>query len=153
MDSTLDLCDIQQFCGDKSFNRGKEIGFEDFVRLFVQGNAIFGLYPGTVGVYRVNVIIEKVIPSYAFCTCPAMQQWEGYCKHVAALLICWVESKEEFLRLTVWPNILQNKSKEELILLIEETAAKSIDMTHVLYEELFDQPLIHPGDLEHDEGW
>lgn len=143
--------DIVIFCGEKSFKKGQECSIDDFIHLFVQDDVIFGLYCGTVGVYKINVIFKKDMISYAWCTCPAMDQWDGFCKHIAGLLIHWFNTRKKFKRLYSWQEALENKTKEELINLIKNFTAKSIEATSDLYEELFDEVIVDKEDLCYKE--
>lgn len=82
---------IIKYCGQSSYDKGiKCASSGSFVQVFVQDNALFGLYQGSVGMYRVNIIFDQDSPGYAWCMCPAMSEYYGEkCKHIAGILILW----------------------------------------------------------------
>jgi uncharacterized Zn finger protein len=151
----FDIADITNYCGSKSYEKGKECASSDyFLKLFIQDNAIFGLYQGTVGTYRVNLVFNKNMPSYSWCTCPAMAQHDDKCKHIAGLMILWKEESEEFEKLKSWDLLLGNKDKKELLKIIKKVAGQSIDMTNALYEELCSEQLIDYEEMyDPDDEW
>ena len=60
------------------------------------------------------------------CTCPFDQ--EEFCKHSITLLLHWIHRREEFLNVDVVLKELRNKSKEELLKLIEESIRMNPDI-------------------------
>ena len=82
-----------------------------------------------------------------------MSQWEGYCKHIAGLLIHWTKNRDKFKKLNSWDDALHNKTQEELATLIKNTAAESIDMTSILYQELFDETLLDEDEIFDADDW
>lgn len=139
---------IIEYCGQTSFERGRKCASSNsFTKVFIQDNAMFGLYQGTVGVYRVNIIFGKSSPDYAWCTCPAMLDYDGKCKHIAAMLILWNRSSHEFKVLEPLRTLLENKSKEDLLKLIIPLMQKSIDSVSALYEILESEPLFDYEDF------
>lgn len=139
--------EIIAYCGQSSYDKGLKCA-SGFSQVFIQDKALFGLYQGSVGTYRVNIVFEKNIPEYAWCTCPAMSEYYGEkCKHIAAILILWNKSAREFTVLDSWESLLQNKSKEDLLKFIREASQKSIDATSAFHEVLQGEPLIHYEDM------
>ena len=43
--------------------------------------------------YKVEVMVDA-LGIHAACTCP--YEWAGHCKHIGALLLCWIESPHLF---------------------------------------------------------
>ncbi len=40
--------------------------------------------------YLISITIDSDAVKDADCTCPYMEEWEGWCKHIAAaMLFCW----------------------------------------------------------------
>lgn len=68
--------------------------------------------------YKVKIEYEKEGRLILKCTCPF--DLEEFCKHSIALLLHWIHRREEFLNVDLVLDDLRNKSKEELLRLIEE---------------------------------
>jgi hypothetical protein len=153
MNFTVD--DILNYCGQDAYVEGKSCAsFDDFFKVFVQDNAIFGLYRGSVGTYRVNIVFDGNSPTYSRCTCPAMGQYDAVCKHIAALMVLWQKSPREFTKLDSWQMLLAKYDKEALLELVKHLASRSIDMTSTLYEELKGAPLIEDEDMyDGEDEW
>lgn len=79
------------------------------------------------------------------CDCPR----GGFCKHVVALLLTWIEQPETFEVRPPVADVLANKSREELVALIGALLRENPDL-----EDLLDLPAIvagAPGDEPVDE--
>jgi len=145
---TFSIDDIIKYCGKSSYEKGRSCASpDDFIKVFTQVNVLSGLYQGSVGVYRVTVHFKNNVPDYSWCTCPAMSQYDGRCKHIAGLMILWNKSPRKFMILEPWQSLLENKNKEELFQIIVNAASKSIDMTTVLYEEIKGESFIDDEEL------
>ncbi len=149
------LNDVIALCGERAFIKGKECDSDDYRKLFRRANVLSGLYVGSVGVYKVSLIFDKgKKPSYIWCTCPSMGVYDDTCKHVAGLLIHWVQARSRFKILSSWEDSLSTKTKTELIDVIRLVAAKSIDTANELHTELFNEPLFEEEDLyDGDDEW
>jgi len=70
--------------------------------------------------YRIKIEYDnksgRLFPN---CTCPFDQ--EEFCKHSITLLLHWIHRREEFLNVDLVLKELRNKSKDELLTLIEES--------------------------------
>ncbi|MDQ2786209.1 MAG: SWIM zinc finger family protein [Chloroflexota bacterium] len=88
--------------------------------------------------YRVEVTFKPRGIASADCTCPVGE--EGYCKHVAALLITWLNRPEAFREAEETDAALQRRDKDELIALIEQMIRRYPDL-----ESLLDMPLVVGG--------
>lgn len=146
--------DIVNYCGQKSYDKGVSwASTDDFIKIFVQGNALYGLYQGSVGVYRINIISDTNMPTFSWCTCPAMTQYDGTCKHIAGLMILWQKEPGEFTKIEPWKNLLADKDKDALLNLLIAVASKSIEVSSVLYEELQGEPLVEYEDMYGQEWY
>lgn len=147
--------DILKYCGKRSYEKGRTCAnTDDFIKIFIQENALFGLYQGSVGTYRVNIIFDKDKPCYTQCTCPSMGVYDDHCKHIAGLLILWNKSSRKFTPLHAWKLLLTGKARDELVALITITASKSIDAASALYEQLGNDPLIDRDELyDGEDEW
>lgn len=111
--------DIRSRVGVQSFQRGRS--YADNGRVIAtrrQGNTLKALCLGSVPVpYRLRVTIgSNGEVTEANCTCPVGAG--GYCKHIAALLLTWLEHPEAFTESPDLQTVLQDKSKEDLIELL-----------------------------------
>lgn len=114
---TIDL--IKASCSDRSFERGEE---------YYRNGAIIRPirhlseeYPGVILTaecegtsdqnYRVSAFLTENGISDADCSCP--YDWGGYCKHIVALLLVYLNEKEKFSR-----------DEEEALPDLEKIAAK-----------------------------
>ncbi len=117
---TLDEEDIRRRVGAESFNRGQ--------RYFRDGNIVHGRRAGTTlkadchgsrgNLYRVSANVEDGEIVDASCSCPV--GGGGHCKHVAALLLTWLAQPDDFREVEETVSALQQRSKEELIALVQQ---------------------------------
>lgn len=80
--------------------------------------------------YRVEVTFKPRGIAHANCTCPVGE--EGYCKHVAALLITWLEHPDGFVVLEDVDSTLERRDKGELIALIKRMLQRHPDLDILL---------------------
>ena len=129
---------IRDWVGETSFARGKayfEGGAIDHARL--QGNTLKGLCQGSQPQpYRVEVTFDAQGIASAGCSCPVGDG--GHCKHVAALLLAWMHTPEDFAPQQTPEDRLEEMSKADLITLIRRMFKADPDL-----EDLLDLPL--PG--------
>jgi len=152
----IDDTSVIDYCGKSAYEKGKKCA-KSFDKLFVQGNAIFALYQGSVGAYKINVVFKdfsKNAIAYAWCTCPSMSTgWDKTCKHVAGVLVAWNNRSRDFVQLVSWEILLKSASRDELIALITKTASQSIDVVNVLYQEFSNEPLFEDEELFDQSEW
>ncbi len=88
---TLRKKDIRDYFSSNSFSRARQyIGLvENPVR---RGDMLFADVRGT-RTYHVEIEVTHV-DILAECTCP--YDWGGYCKHIGAVLLLWIEAPYEF---------------------------------------------------------
>lgn len=80
--------------------------------------------------YRVRVKFDKRGIAEASCSCPVGEG--GYCKHIAALLLTWLNHPEEFVEIPKVEGVLARKTKEELIVLIKHMLQQEPDLELML---------------------
>jgi len=147
--------DIISFCGQGSYKKGHSCAsLDSFIKIFVQDNVLFGLYGGSVGTYRINILFRNNTPQEAWCTCPAMGVWDDKCKHVAGLMLLWQKHARHFTVLDSWHALLSHYDKESLMALITRVASGSLDVTSELYAGIKGEPLIEEDDeYDPDDEW
>lgn len=102
-----------------------------------RGNRLEALCEGTqYQPYRVWVTLGESGVMDASCTCP--YAWEGYCKHIIALLLQYIHQPDSFMERDTVEAILADRSKEELIALVGQMVEKYPDL-----QALIDRPI--PG--------
>ncbi len=84
--------------------------------------------------YRQEVIFDGKGIKSAECSCPVGEG--GYCKHVVALLLTWVNDPDSFQEIEAMDAALEKRSKAELIALIKQMLDQGPDL-----ESLLDLPL------------
>lgn len=80
--------------------------------------------------YRVQVTFDGNSIAGANCSCPVGAG--GYCKHVAALLLTWIDRPEEFVEVEDLDTALERRSKEELITLIKQMLRREPELEVML---------------------
>ncbi|MGI8687039.1 MAG: SWIM zinc finger family protein [Thermomicrobiales bacterium] len=80
--------------------------------------------------YRVEVTFDVRVIVSAECSCPVGD--EGYCKHVAALLLTWLEHPEAFVALEDVDVALERRDKADLISLIKRMLQRHPDLDILL---------------------
>ncbi|MDQ6601923.1 MAG: hypothetical protein M3Z19_04270 [Chloroflexota bacterium] len=88
--------------------------------------------------YRVEVTFNARGITNAECSCPVGD--EGYCKHVTALLVTWLNRPETFREAEDTDAALQRREKDELIALIAQMIRRYPDL-----ESLLDVPVLVGG--------
>jgi uncharacterized Zn finger protein len=128
----LSVTDIQAWVGSRSFSRGQSY--------FRQG-AIFE--PRRQGMTLKARCLGSSAPSYwvevtlddegiveAECSCPVGAG--GHCKHVAALLLTWLDDPQAFHESANLETDLEQRSKPELIALIRQMLKRYPDLEYLL---------------------
>ena len=133
---TLTENDIRVLASPQSFERGFNYFHND--ALFNTrrvGNDLRGHCHGSSYTpYRVSAQLGLGGFITAHCTCP--YDWGGICKHIVALLLAWAHTPDVFQSVAPTDERLANKSKEELVALIQEMLKREPDL-----ERLLDLPL------------
>ena len=125
----LDNKDVKELCSRQVFERGLAYFREGRVsNTQIHGMTLRGDVQGSESrIYRVKIEYDgkngRLIPK---CTCPFDQ--EEFCKHSITLLLHWIHRREEFLNIDLVIKELRNKSKDELLTLIEESIRMNPDI-------------------------
>src|SRR5262245_38270502 len=108
---------IRRYVGDTSFQRG-----EDYFRneMVVNGRRVGDTLKadchGSRGTpYRVSATVKAGEIVEAQCSCPI----GSHCKHIAAMLLTWLERPDNFVSVEEINTALEKRSKVELIALVE----------------------------------
>jgi uncharacterized Zn finger protein len=127
---------IRQWVGDEGFRRGE--------RYYRDGMIIHARRTGTLlkaeshgsggSLYRVQATIAGGQIISADCSCPVGDG--GHCKHIAALLLTWLNQPDDFQEVEDTNTALERRSKEEMIALVKQMLARVPEL-----ETLFEVPL------------
>lgn len=115
--------DVAAMTDDGSFSRGRDYHRQGAIRQPIRrGRTLSALCRGSdPAPYRVQAGLgdpgrgEPKIIEYG-CSCPR----GGFCKHIVALLLTWIESPEEFAVLPTTAETLADQSRETLLQLIDQ---------------------------------
>ena len=122
--------DVRDLVGEGSFQRGER--YFRGGRIFDTRQAGMTLKAKCEGSrstpYRVEVTFNNQGIAETDCSCPV----GGYCKHVVALLLTWLEQPEEFLEQRDIDSILEQCDKAELITLIKQMLRREPDLEYLL---------------------
>jgi uncharacterized Zn finger protein len=129
---TITEADIRRLSSEQSFERGT--GYYSHGALFElvrQGNELRAYCEGSsYEPYRVSVTLGARGIESTHCTCP--YDWGGVCKHIVALLLAWMHKPESFHTIPPLDELLAERSKEDLITLIQEMLKREPDLVWVL---------------------
>lgn len=110
----LTQAEIKRRCDEQVYRRGEEYYRSGRVRHCLKSaRGLQAQVHGTT-VYDVH-IIERRGELIAICTCPFARNWEGYCKHIVATLLAWLEEPERFVSTEDSLGALKKKTKGELV--------------------------------------
>jgi len=123
---------IQDWVGSPSFERGKAY--------FRQGSILKPRRQGwklkakclgsSAPAYRVEVTLGPDGIAWAECSCPVGTA--GHCKHVASLLLTWMDAPDTFQVIEEPDTSLERRSKEELIVLIHQMLQRDPELEILL---------------------
>lgn len=110
----LTQAEIKRRCDEQVYQRGQDYYRSGRVRRCLKrARGLQAQVRGTT-VYDVH-ITERRGELIAICTCPFAQSWEGYCKHIVATLLAWLEEPERFVSTEDFQGTLKEKTKGELV--------------------------------------
>ncbi|MCR4404355.1 MAG: hypothetical protein NUW06_03560 [Candidatus Acetothermia bacterium] len=110
----LTEAEIKRRCDEQVWQRGEDYYRSGRVRRCLKSaRGLQAQVHGTT-VYDVR-ITERRGKLIAICTCPFAQSWEGYCKHIVATLLAWLEEPERFVSTEGFQGTLKKKTKGELV--------------------------------------
>jgi uncharacterized Zn finger protein len=137
--SSLDKEVIKNYVGLSSFQKGEAYERNRAIKLGkIKNNVITALCQGNeFDPYKVELIFDNQEIKQSYCSCPVGAG--GKCKHIAALLLTWVDYPDTFAE---WEEI-KGHLKEydshillELIDLLEEKVEGSADVIHAFQQNL-----------------
>lgn len=148
----LDQAAIRAWVGDASFERGRSYARADAVfNLYRQGTTLKALCQGSLPQpYRVQATLGPGGVAAAQCSCPV--GGDGRCKHVAALLLAWLDDPARFVEIEDLETALERRSKAELIALIRQMVARAPELETLIglpAPGSTDQPPLDPELIRH----
>ena len=135
----LTVADVREMTDPGSFDRGRSYArsrqiFDGSVR----GETLHASSHGSSGgPYRVEATLvpaddphpdPDLLVSDYLCTCPR----GGFCKHVVALLLTWIERPEVFAVRPTVGELLANRSREDLVALVELMVRREPDLADLI---------------------
>jgi hypothetical protein len=136
--------DVQNWVGTKSYQKGYRY-FEDEAILNprLRGQSLIAECQGSLPTpYRVEIRLGPEGILWGSCTCPAGEG--GHCKHAAALLLTWLHEPGGFVEVPELDKLLENRSKDELIALIQQMVSRHPDLEQMM--ELSALANMQPGE-------
>ncbi|HEX9018517.1 MAG TPA: SWIM zinc finger family protein [Anaerolineaceae bacterium] len=124
--------EVQNWVGTKSFQKGYRY-FEDETILNPRrrGQSLIAECQGSQSTpYRVEIRLGADGILEGSCTCTAGEG--GRCKHAAALMLTWLHEPDLFVEVPELDKLLENRSKAELISLIQQMVSRHPDLEQVL---------------------
>jgi hypothetical protein len=124
--------DIQKWVGNTAFQRGYRY-FEEAAILNPRrrGQSLISECEGSQPTpYRVEICLNQDGIQWGNCNCPAGDG--GHCKHAAALLLSWINEPDVFTEVPELEKVLEERSKPELISLIQQMVARHPDLEQLL---------------------
>ena len=117
---------IRQMSTSQSFSRGEAYYHEHLIKNPThQGLQLWADCYGSQ-LYRVSITLDQDGVESEKCTCP--YDWGGICKHQVALLLTYIRQPESFYVIPSLPEMLANRSQEDLIDLIGRMTKRYPDL-------------------------
>jgi uncharacterized Zn finger protein len=144
----LTKADIERWVGSASFERGQGYFRHGYIfNARRQGQTLKAQCLGSqVQPYRVEVTLGSGGIERGNCSCPVGAG--GRCKHAAALLLTWLTAPDDFQEVAELDTLLAQRSKTELISLLNKMLARYPDLEMLLERptpaKAGDQPPLDP---------
>jgi uncharacterized Zn finger protein len=128
----LSISDVQDWVGSASFSRSESYFQQGMIieprrqEMTLMARCLGSSAP----YYRVEITLNEDGIVEADCSCPVGAG--GHCKHVAAILLTWLDSPEVFKQSTDLETELEQLSKAELIALIRQMLRRYPDLKFLL---------------------
>lgn len=124
--------EIKKRVGAVSFQRGMNYFNQGaIIDPRLQGQTInAGCFGSKNAIYRLQVTFGPSGIIAAKCSCPVGT--DGSCKHIAALLLTWVENPKTFLEVENLSQALEKRTKAELIEIIQQMIRREPDLERIL---------------------
>jgi uncharacterized Zn finger protein len=128
----ITIADIEDWVGPASFSKGEAYHRQNAIfEPRRQGMTLTARCRGSSAPsYRVQVVMDANGIASAHCSCPVGDG--GHCKHVAALLLTWLEKPGTFQATENFNSILAQRNKEELIAIILQMLQHDPDLAYLL---------------------
>lgn len=112
---------IRAQTSEKVWARGEEYFAQDMVLSLVRrGGAIHAQVAGSEDeAYRVSVQEKPDGEIEADCTCPFMEGWDGWCKHIVAALLLYAREQDDVTEEKPVAELLDPLEWEALVAIIE----------------------------------
>jgi uncharacterized Zn finger protein len=132
----LAIPDIQRWVGEQSLARGRPYFQQGAISSpRRQGLTLKAQCQGSRSApYHVEVTLGASGIVSGACSCPV--GGGGHCKHVAALLLAWLETPEDFVEVEDVTTALERLDKAELVALVRRMVRRSPDLEQLLELEL-----------------
>jgi hypothetical protein len=136
---------VENWVGARSFQKGyRYYEDESILNPRRRGKSLIAECQGTQPApYRVEIRLGKDGIVEGSCTCKAGEG--GHCKHAAALLLTWLHEPDIFVEVPELEHLLENRSKSELIALIQQMVTRHPDLERLL--ELSALSSLAPGEI------
>ncbi len=151
----LSEADIEASSDDASFRKGYDDYFQHAIVEPTLSESVLRAFchSSSGSPYRVEATLlpagdkstHKVV--YAGCSCPR----GGFCKHLVALLLTWIHQPERFVVRSGLMARLDEKSREELLALLEQLVQRQPDIEPMV-ELLTELPLATPAQGKNRPG-
>jgi uncharacterized Zn finger protein len=121
---------IRQYVGAESFRRGEHYFRDGMIFNVRRTDAMLKADCHGLGgnIYRVHATVADGTVADADCSCPV----GGHCKHIAALLLTWLNQPNDFRKTQDTNAALEQRSKEELIALVKQMLLRAPDLESLL---------------------
>jgi uncharacterized Zn finger protein len=129
--------DVQNWVGNTALQRGYRY-YEDEAILNPRqrGSSLISECQGSQPKpYRVEIQLSHEGIAWGNCTCPGGDG--GHCKHAAALLLMWIFEQQMFIEVPELEKVLENRSKADLISLIQQMVSRYPDLEQLLELSVF----------------
>jgi uncharacterized Zn finger protein len=129
---------IRDWVGDASYRKGQPYARDGgILHPRRQGSTLLAQCQGSLPTpYRITAKLGARGVSSAECSCPVGE--DGHCKHVAALLIAWMDDPSRFAEHEPLERLLERLSKDELIVIVRRMVRRDPNL-----EDLVELPV--PG--------
>lgn len=128
----LSEMDVMDWVGAKSLQRGRSYARGGHIfNTRRTGQTLKALCHGTQGgPYRLEVTLTQSGLSEGDCSCPVGD--EGRCKHVAAMLLLWIDEPDSFGEVEDLESVLAQRTPEQLLALIRQMLIRHPDLESLI---------------------
>lgn len=111
---------VIDYCGLTTYQSAQEfLSHQPFYVYYLEWSVLKGICEGTTSPsYCVRVFFDNKGIANSCCTCYTNRT--APCKHIAALLLLWLDHQMDVPDRSEWSRQLRAKGKEELIVLLEK---------------------------------